>query len=97
MKREMIEVFKTDVQKKSQGDLLANLICLAFSGYQASFDLEDCDKVLRVSSHGQPVCCASIIGLLENFGYAAQILGEHLAEELTTTKVTGQFAYSIHR
>lgn len=70
----MIEVFKTDVQKQSQARLLADLICLAFSGYRASFDLEDCDKVLRVSCVGGEVCHASVIGLLGSFGYEATVL-----------------------
>nr|WP_295931732.1 hypothetical protein [uncultured Dyadobacter sp.] len=90
----MIEVFKTDVQKKSQANLLTDLICLAFSGYQASFDLEDCDKVLRVSSCTHPVCCMSIIGLLENFGYSGEVLNEQMPEELTEDEITDRLAYS---
>lgn len=74
----MIEIFRTDVQKQSQADLLANLICLAFTGHEASFDLEDCDKVLRIVAHAQPVCCESIIDLLANFGYSAQVLEENI-------------------
>lgn len=72
----MIEVFKTNVQKESQADLLVDLISLAFLDYRASFDLEDCDKVLRVASRQSEICCASIIRLLEDFGYDAEILGE---------------------
>ncbi|GGM93268.1 hypothetical protein GCM10010967_28000 [Dyadobacter beijingensis] len=78
----MVEVFKTDVVKQSQARLLVNLICLSFTGYQATFDLEDCDKVLRVSTTGGPVCEASIIGLLESFGYQAGVLSEATFEPL---------------
>lgn len=76
----MVEVFKTDVEKQSQAKLLVDLICLAFTGYRASFDLEDCDKVLRISCESAPVCCASVIGLLESFGYEASVLEEGLSE-----------------
>ncbi|MCF0070141.1 hypothetical protein LZD49_06635 [Dyadobacter sp. CY261] len=72
----MVEVFKTDVEKQSQANLLINLICIAFNGYQASFDLEDCDRILRITSSGDPVCDISIIGLLESFGYQAAVLEE---------------------
>jgi hypothetical protein len=72
----MVEVFKTTVDKQSQARLLVDLICLAFTGYQASFDLEDCDKVLRISCEGAEVCNTSIIGLLESFGYEAALLEE---------------------
>lgn len=72
----MVEVFKTTVEKQSQARLLVDLICLAFTGYRASFDLEDCDKVLRISCEGAAVCNASVIGLLESFGYEAAILDD---------------------
>ena len=70
----MVEVFKTTVEKQSQARLLIDLICLVFTGYQASFDLEDCDKVLRITCEGSVVCSASVIGLLESFGYVAAVL-----------------------
>lgn len=72
----MVEVFKTDVAQNSQARLLIDLIGFTFAGYQASFDLEDCDRVLRVSSLAAPVCSRSVIRLLENFGYAAALLDE---------------------
>ncbi|MBO9612909.1 MAG: hypothetical protein J7619_09455 [Dyadobacter sp.] len=88
----MVEVFKTSVEKQSQARLLIDLICLAFTGYQASFDLEDCDKVLRVSCEGSEVCRTSIIGLLENFGYAAAILEDGHAE----TGYSGSVLNPVH-
>lgn len=76
----MVEVFKTDVVKQSQARLLTDLICLAFTGYRATFDLEDCDKVLRISCEGVEVCHASVIGLLESFGYEAAVLEDNYSE-----------------
>jgi len=76
----MVEVFKTDVKKQSQARLLVDLICLGFTGYQASFDLEDCDKVLRISCEGAEICNGSIIRLLESFGYEAAVLEDDHSE-----------------
>lgn len=76
----MVEVFKTDVVKQSQARLLTDLICLAFTGYRATFDLEDCDKVLRISSECPEVCHAGIIRLLESFGYQAALLEDDHSE-----------------
>ncbi len=78
----MVEVFKTDVEKQSQAQLLVDLICLAFTGYQASFDLEDCDRILRISCDGTEICNASIISLLESFGYEAIALEDDLSEDV---------------
>ncbi|SEI99432.1 hypothetical protein SAMN05216327_105168 [Dyadobacter sp. SG02] len=90
----MVEVFKTDVEKQSQARLLVDLICLAFTGYQASFDLEDCDKVLRISCESAGICNASVIGLLESFGYAAAVL-QDLYSENTYTTVNSNPIHSI--
>lgn len=76
----MVEIFKTDVEKQSQARLLVDLICLAFSGYRASFDLEDCDNVLRVNCEGAEVCRTSVIGLLQSFGYEAAVLEDSYSE-----------------
>ena len=78
----MIEVFKTNVQKESQADLLIDLISLAFTDYRASFDLEDCDKVLRVVSRQPEICCTSVIRLLEDFGYHAEVMDEGIEERI---------------
>lgn len=88
----MVEVFKTTVEKQSQARLLVDLICLAFTGYRASFDLEDCDKVLRISCEGAAVCNASVIGLLESLGYEAAVLEDPFSE----TEHSGNIASSIH-
>lgn len=88
----MVEVFKTTVEKQSQARLLVDLICLAFTGYRATFDLEDCDKVLRISCEGPAVCHASVIGLLESFGYEAAVLDDVYSE----SGRQGGIADSIH-
>lgn len=44
----VIEVFKTDVQEWSQAGRLTALLLEYFPGSRINFDLEDCDRVLRV-------------------------------------------------
>ena len=46
----MVEVFKTNVHDVDQVNLLLNQIHNTFKGYKANFDLEDCDKILRIVS-----------------------------------------------
>lgn len=90
----MVEVFKTDVVKQSQARLLADLICLAFAGYRATFDLEDCDKVLRISCEGPEICSTSVIGLLESFGYEAVVLEDDRSEN-TYADIVSNSIHSI--
>ena len=44
----MVEVFKTNVQKKAQSKMLLCILSEAFPSFKFNFDLSDCDKVLRV-------------------------------------------------
>ncbi len=44
----MVEVFKTNVQKKVQSKMLLCILSEAFPSFKINFDLSDCDKVLRV-------------------------------------------------
>jgi len=68
----MIEVFKTNVQtEEDAGKAISALQChLPYS--KINFDLEDCDKVLRIEAqHIQP---DKIIELLGKHGHHCQLL-----------------------
>jgi hypothetical protein len=70
----MIEVFKTNVQSQDQASMLVASIEKALDGHQANFDLHDCDNILRVQCDGRDVRAAAIIGLLERYGFDAEVL-----------------------
>ncbi|MCB2380053.1 hypothetical protein LGH70_20835 [Hymenobacter sp. BT635] len=70
----MVEVFKTNVTARRQARLLLNQIHNTFTQYRANFDLEDCDKVLRVESHTGLVSPACLISLLQEAGFQAEVL-----------------------
>ncbi|TFF40139.1 hypothetical protein [Mucilaginibacter psychrotolerans] len=68
----MIEVFKTDVDDWSRSRMLMGLIAARFSVCRINFDLEDCDRVLRVE--GDTFCPRGIIELLQQNGCHCEIL-----------------------
>jgi hypothetical protein len=80
---QMIEVFKTNVLKSNQAQIIVNLIQRAFAGYSATFDLEDCDKVLCVRSAAGHVCSEALIRLLRDFGYHAEVMCDEKQISLT--------------
>ena len=69
----MIEVFITNISDPLQARMLIDRIHSSFKDYKANFDLEDCDRILRVSSTGA-VQCSSLIDLLKHYGCTAEIL-----------------------
>ncbi|MDQ6477533.1 hypothetical protein [Dyadobacter sp. LHD-138] len=74
----MVEVFKTNVTDQEEAEKLISLIRHRFKGYDANFDLDDCDKILRVCCKTAGIQSGLIIGLLVEAGFAAEILEEDI-------------------
>ena len=74
----MVEVFKTNVEDSSHADLLIEHIHKTYTHYTANFDLEDCDKILRVESKMAEIEPSPLINLLNTFGYDAEILRDEI-------------------
>lgn len=70
----MVEVFKTTVADANAAKKLLDQIHAHFKAYHANFDLEDCDRILRIKSSNDTVCASAIISLVEKNGYAAEVL-----------------------
>ena len=70
----MIEVFKTNVKEHSQAKVLLDQIHKIFDGHEANFDLEDCDKILRVKCILGFIQPSLFIRLLKDFGFHAEVL-----------------------
>lgn len=70
----MVEVFKTNVTKRGDAAIVIARIHKVFIDYKASFDLEDCDKILRVKSAATQMNAYEVIRLLNNMGFQAEIL-----------------------
>nr|WP_197486598.1 hypothetical protein [Mucilaginibacter sp. L294] len=68
----MIEVFKTNVQEKDRSKVLIQKLLEQFPASKINFDLEDCDKILRVE--GKDFCAHRIIELLKLNGHYCEIL-----------------------
>lgn len=68
----MIEVFKTNVQEAEQSQMLIGKLLEHFPDSAVNFDLEDCDKILRI--HASSICHKTIIELLNSHGYYCEVL-----------------------
>ena len=68
----MVEVFKTNVQKKTQSKMLLAVLSETFPSFKINFDLSDCDKVLRVE--GDNIKALRIMILVKENGFNCEIL-----------------------
>lgn len=64
-----VGVFKTNVNKRSDALMILDVIQRHFPFCDPSFDLEDCDRVLRVESPVENVDDSKIGAILGMFGY----------------------------
>ncbi len=86
----MIEVFKTNVSDREQAGKLADRIERVLCHCCVNFDLDDCDRILRVKGITGETDICQIISVVKSFGYDAEILpddgpflGEDLSEEVS--------------
>jgi hypothetical protein len=74
----MVEVFKTNVEDPLHAGMLVEQIHMSFADYKANFDLQDCDRILRIACTGGLVQASSVIDLVKDHGFHAEILPDDL-------------------
>jgi hypothetical protein len=70
----MIEVFRTNVKDREEADKLIDRIQRNFVHYKANFDLDDCDRILRIASSNGSIEVATLVDLLKESGFHAEVL-----------------------
>ncbi len=73
----MIEVFKTDVANSFDAYRILRLLHIAFPEYNANFDLDDCDRILRIVAC-EAVDAERIGALMKTEGFSISSLSEDL-------------------
>ena len=68
-----VEVFKTNVADPDRAKWLVDQIESNFTSCKVNFDLDDCDRILRVAFEGK-IQSDLLIDLLTNVGYKAEVL-----------------------
>ncbi len=67
-----VMVFSTNVMEPGQSELLIKQLQEHFPNSRISFDLEDCDKVLRVA--GEDIDQKEVVRLLRIAGYWCEMM-----------------------
>ncbi len=68
----MVEVFKTNIPEESISKDISKFLLKYFPKSKISFDLQDCDKILRIEA--QKIEADTIISLVSNQGFMCEIL-----------------------
>ena len=89
----MIEVFKTNVKDPDHARKLVDRIHAVFPYVEANFDLEDCDKILRVKSSENYIDPTRFTTLLGNHGFQAEVL----VDDFELDAKSGMFSVENYR
>jgi hypothetical protein len=69
-----VEVFKTNVLNKRAAKIILEEIGLHQPEYKCNFDLEDCDKVLRIENESGRIDAQLIFEILKKNNHEGSIL-----------------------
>ena len=72
----MVEILKTNVQTPCDAQILLKSIHDLFKNYQCNFDLEDCDRILRIETKDNKIEADLLIKILNKHGYVGEILDD---------------------
>lgn len=64
-----VEIFKTNVEREEDAAAIIKHLLCYFPHYQINFDLEDCDRILRIATKQSPIKKQQVIQLLGAKGY----------------------------
>jgi hypothetical protein len=69
-----VEVFQTNVPNRRTAAALLRQLQQQFPTCRITFDLDDCDRILRVQSPAGPPDAPAVVAVLQASGYACSIL-----------------------
>ncbi|MCX2763842.1 hypothetical protein [Aquimarina muelleri] len=75
----MIEIYKTNVQKRQQAKQIVKQIKTLFSNYRVNFDLEDCDCILRIDTGVKILDNNTIIKIVRENGFKIETLSDEIS------------------
>ena len=74
----MIEVFKTNITDRHHANRLIDDLHKIHPDYKANFDLDDHDRILRVENKNGLVPANSVIRLVNDHGFEAEVLPDEI-------------------
>lgn len=70
----VVKVFKTNVHDHAEARQIVFVLHHTFSFCLVNFDLDDCDRVLRIETQGESIPDSDIQLLIAEYGYCCEPL-----------------------
>ena len=72
----MVEVFKTNIEDTPTAEHISGQLHRKFPDYRVTFDLDDCDHILRIESSTSPVEVDGVIRAVQYCAVEIAVLEE---------------------
>lgn len=72
----MVEIFRTNVANENNAQQIVNAVHSNFQRYKVNFDLEDCDRILRIENTNGRLNITEILQFLKHLGLDAEVMAD---------------------
>ena len=72
----MVEVFKTNIRTRAHALAIGSCLQDVFKGYLINFDLDDCDRIMRIRSLYSEVDNERVCRIVLAMGFEASVLSD---------------------
>ncbi|MGC3946905.1 MAG: hypothetical protein QM762_20710 [Chryseolinea sp.] len=79
----MVEVYKTNIRTLAQAQEISNRLQELFAGYMINFDLEDCDRIMRIRSPFNNIDNERVCRIVLTLGFEAIVLSDDATVEFS--------------
>jgi hypothetical protein len=71
-----VEVYKTNIHKVKEARQIAKSLTAILPKCKINFDLDDCDRILRIETLKGPINSKQVITLLNKSGFNCEVLAD---------------------
>ncbi|WP_432672686.1 hypothetical protein [Flavobacterium sp. SM2513] len=74
----MIEIYKTNISRKKEARQVAKQFKKSFPNCRIDFDLEDCDRILRIDTFNEALNNTAVLQLVLECGFYIEVLADEI-------------------
>ncbi|HYF03170.1 MAG TPA: hypothetical protein VEC36_07330 [Patescibacteria group bacterium] len=91
----MIEIFKTNVETEGEAAFLKSFLSELFPAARITFDLDDCDRILRIEAGEEPADLLRTTEILFNNGFFCEVLEDAIPLQILRPKLEKRISFTF--
>jgi hypothetical protein len=91
----MIEIFKTNVESEEDAEFLKSFLAEIFPQSRITFDLGDCDRILRIETSGEPADLLQTTEILFKNGFFCEVLEDEIPQRTGENELQLRYSFTF--